>query len=687
MASRAPLLSAAMIVRDEEANLGPCLDSLNGIVDEVVVVDTGSSDDSVAVARSHGARVFQDAWADDFSRARNAALDRVRGRWVLYIDADERLRPISRESVVDLLEPAEEVAFRVLLRPFVGATASREFRLWRNDARIRFDGIIHEKVVPAIQAVARAEGRSIGTCDLVLDHLGYEHDQTRKHLRNLPLLRRQLAVEPGNVFNLRHLAAVLAALGDDEEAEQALERAVDLVRADDAPPGGSLAYADLVRLRHPGVGSDRLIDEAIGSYPNDPLLIWVKAVMELEAGHAHSALTWLDRLASIDPKSLDDTISYDERLFGVFMYQARGLALFRLGRYRDAADAYGDAESCEPDHPEHRVKRLMADHLAALPGGAPPELSTRVVEIAGVATRFQASDVERLRAVDSVIAGLPVHRGDHVLEVTFGTDATPTPEGRHDYADGAVRAWWRGDDLFLTHGRFAAHVGGTRAQLSGDGEPGRAFRQLFPYVVTHLLASRDLYVLHAGAVQRGHHAVLVLGGTGSGKSTVVVGALRSGWTALADDLVVVRLGQEGPEVLGIAKPLAVPADIVEAVPVPVHPIVGDVRGRWQVPADASSPAWFPVASTIVSAHGAASEGGFSALTSKELFEWLLYSFLARHERGRLRCYLRVAAALTCLESWQLYHGRDASTRVRQVEDLLQRIESKYDPARRGQGNR
>src|SRR5439155_25260275 len=186
----------------------------------------------------------------------------------------------------------------------------------------------------------RADGRRIGTCDLALDHFGYEEDQTRKHVRNLPLLRAQLAVEPRNVFNWRHLAAVLHALGETDAAERALERAVDLVRDGDAPSGGSLAYADLARRRHPGAGSERLIDEAIGSYPDDPLLLWTKAVMELDAGNPRAALNWLDRLSSVDPKLLDDTISYDERLFDVFVHQARGLAMFRLGRYRDAANAY-----------------------------------------------------------------------------------------------------------------------------------------------------------------------------------------------------------------------------------------------------------------------------------------------------------------------------------------------------------
>src|SRR5205085_8376459 len=127
---------------------------------------------------------------EDFSAARNAALDRCRGDWILYIDADERLAPVSRGTVEELLVDAPEVAFRLLLSPFVGATPYREYRLWRNDPRIRFEGVIHEKVVPSIHAVADADGRSIGICDLLLTHVGYEGDQTRKHRRNLPLPER-----------------------------------------------------------------------------------------------------------------------------------------------------------------------------------------------------------------------------------------------------------------------------------------------------------------------------------------------------------------------------------------------------------------------------------------------------------------------------------------------------------------
>jgi glycosyltransferase involved in cell wall biosynthesis len=362
------LLAAAMIVRDEADHLGACLDSIRDVVDEIIVVDTGSCDDSVAIATSYGARVIRHAWTDDFSAARNVALDAVRARWILYIDADERLRPITRSDVVALLDSAEEVAFRVNLRPFTGATPGREYRLWRNDARIRFEGIIHEKVVPSIKAVADADHRSIGLCDLELDHLGYDGDQHRKHARNLPLLRAELEREPGNVFNWRHLASVLEAQGDTDGALDALERARALVLdADSPPPGGALVYAVLVRLcvDDDRGDADAALAEGLARYPDSPFLLWCGAVRQLRVGHADDALPYLDRLSASDLESLDDTISYDVRLFGPMADHARGLAWFRLGQYREAADAFARAERQEPDNVQLRMKRVLAERLGA----------------------------------------------------------------------------------------------------------------------------------------------------------------------------------------------------------------------------------------------------------------------------------------------------------------------------------
>jgi glycosyltransferase involved in cell wall biosynthesis len=358
------LLTAALIVRDEEPHLDACLRSLEGVVDEVVVVDTGSMDASVEIARSLGARVHQQPWADDFSRARNAALDRASGRWILYIDADERLRPVARSAVERLLADPKAVAYRLLLHPFRRSTPYREYRLWRNDPRIRFQGVIHEKVMPAIEAMAAAEGGRVADCELALDHVGYDGDQARKHSRNLPLLRSQLAAEPDNAFNWRHLAAVLSALGRAEEAEHALERAVEVARASAEPDRhASLAYADLVRMRHErGEDVDELLREALERYPENWLLVWTRARVEIDAGRPEEALRWLDRLAAVDEAALPDAgVAYDERLFGSFAHGSRGLCLFRLGRYAEAAEAYRAAEAADPETGEHAVKRQLAE--------------------------------------------------------------------------------------------------------------------------------------------------------------------------------------------------------------------------------------------------------------------------------------------------------------------------------------
>ena len=108
----APLLSATLIVRDEERNLPDCLGSIDGVVDEVVVVDTGSTDGSVELARELGARVVSHPWRGNFSEARNLALEVARGEWILYLDADERLRPADRRRGSGQLRGARETAFR-----------------------------------------------------------------------------------------------------------------------------------------------------------------------------------------------------------------------------------------------------------------------------------------------------------------------------------------------------------------------------------------------------------------------------------------------------------------------------------------------------------------------------------------------------------------------------------------------
>ena len=357
------LVTATLIVRDEAAVLPGCLESIQEVVDDVVVVDTGSLDDSPAIASRFGARVQHLPWTGSFAAARNAALDEADGEWILYIDADERLEPVGRQAVEALLEDAPEVAFRLLLRPFEGFTPYREYRLWRNDSRIRFEGVIHEKVVPSIHAVAAAEHRPVGTCDLLLNHTGYAGDQTSKHRRNLPLLRDQVKRDPENLFVWNHLAAVLDGLGAGNEAEELLIHAVAVARAKPfIDPDGVLPYASLIAHRQ-AQGDDvgDLLAEARTRYPGNWTLVWFEGRMLLSHGRFEEALLCFERLCDVDVSQLpDEGTAYDSRFFREYAQESRALCLFRLGRFHEAALAYGRAEALAPGTHAYKVKRQLA---------------------------------------------------------------------------------------------------------------------------------------------------------------------------------------------------------------------------------------------------------------------------------------------------------------------------------------
>jgi glycosyltransferase involved in cell wall biosynthesis len=356
------LLSAALIVRDEARMLDGCLASIEDVVDEIVLVDTGSQDESVDIALDHGARVIHHEWSGDFAAARNVGLEAARGEWVLYIDADERLTGADRDSVRELLHGAREIAFRLLLRPDSHSTPYREHRLWRNDPRIRFAGRIHEKVTPAIAAVSRRDSRPIGDCELLLEHLGYEGDQSHKHRRNLPLLRAQLEREPDNLFNRHHLARVLDGLGEHEEALNVLIDAVELARRHARDPLGVLVFTDLVRARRErGEDVSALLDEARERYPQNKLLWWVQAAALISARRYEESLGLLDKLVRVELSSLpDESVAYDRRIFGEFAQEARGVCLVALGRYTQAVAAYEKALRENPDSTVHRTRLALA---------------------------------------------------------------------------------------------------------------------------------------------------------------------------------------------------------------------------------------------------------------------------------------------------------------------------------------
>jgi tetratricopeptide (TPR) repeat protein len=361
-----PRISAAMIVRDEEKVLADCLRSIRDHVDEIIITDTGSTDQSREIATEFGARVLERSWENDFSAARNHSLEAATGDWILYIDADERLdaprRNMLRRTIAGYPGMA---AFFLRLQPRMGFSTYLEARLFRRDPRIRFIGRIHERVWPGIEAVCEADNLSVGRSAARLIHVGYEGDLTHKHNRNLPLLQRAVTEDPRRVRCWWHLGDTLAELGRRAEAEAALTTAIAVAKRTRIPRDrfeASLAYQTLARLQF-DAGEDPLaiIEQGLATLPEDQALIFMKARALINLQEHERALELLKQLTAHDATSFEDKhIAYDRRIFSELAFDLVGVASLRLGRFAEAKAAFESAAASTSGQDQLRYRAKAA---------------------------------------------------------------------------------------------------------------------------------------------------------------------------------------------------------------------------------------------------------------------------------------------------------------------------------------
>ncbi|WP_229692372.1 tetratricopeptide repeat-containing glycosyltransferase family 2 protein [Paenibacillus radicis (ex Gao et al. 2016)] len=244
---RRKLISLCMIVKDEEAFLADCLESVKGIADEIIIVDTGSTDRTTEIAARYGAVIVHYEWDHDFAKARNAGLDRAKGEWILFLDADERLDAATKGQLLDLIKDKSLSAMLLQIWNIVGdgegqgATIHPVLRMFRNDKFIRFEGRIHEQIAPSI--LRKFPGARFHLTDAIIHHYGYKHqvvESKGKLKRNMELLKLAIAEEPENSFHRYNIGVEHLRVGEPEEALAAFR----LVR--NSPDFELLNYAHLV---------------------------------------------------------------------------------------------------------------------------------------------------------------------------------------------------------------------------------------------------------------------------------------------------------------------------------------------------------------------------------------------------------------------------------------------------------
>jgi tetratricopeptide (TPR) repeat protein len=233
-----PRVSLCMIVKDEEENLPACLGSVADLVDEVVVVDTGSTDRTREVAARFGVRVFDFPWCDSFAAARNEGLRHATGGWIFWMDADDRLDEANRARLRTLFaglgEDNAAYVLKCLCLPDGSGTTTLvdHVRLFRNLPTLRWRYRIHEQILPALRAL----GGEIRWADVVIHHTGYQDPALRgkKLERDLRLLRMQQAEQPDEPFTLFNLGSVYNEQGRPAEALPLLQRSLELSQPADS---------------------------------------------------------------------------------------------------------------------------------------------------------------------------------------------------------------------------------------------------------------------------------------------------------------------------------------------------------------------------------------------------------------------------------------------------------------------
>lgn len=339
-----PSATLCVIARNEEEFLPSCINSVRHLVDEIIVVDTGSADKTREVALQNGAQVFSFSWKENFAAARNYALELATGDWILVLDADEVLGSVEAEEFARLLANPNVEGYFVQIRNYLdggrGVAEDQVVRLFRNRPGYRFEGAIHEQVAASI--LRANAGSGLAWADLVIHHFGYLDRHLRakkKYQRNVSIITRALGRNPTDPFLLYCLGIEHLQHNEIEEGIQCLENSLALMRGSEGyfrdaliALGAALLQAgDKEKLM-------RFLTKALQMLPDDPDLNLLQGMAALRDGPSTCAVQSLRRALVKGSRLLPD-------------YQVLTLlgdACNGLARYEEAEEAYFKALCLAP---------------------------------------------------------------------------------------------------------------------------------------------------------------------------------------------------------------------------------------------------------------------------------------------------------------------------------------------------
>lgn len=376
----APLISMAMMVKNEEEFLEDALLSVRGIADELIVVDTGSSDRTVEIARELGAEVFHYQWRDDFSDARNETIRRSKGQWVLILDADERVKikpehiSVLRNSLQRFLRdgPYVGISLQVVNVYLDGRVMNSlpSLRLFPRCEEISYRNRVHNQ----INLMNPEAEMTLKVCDfMTIEHLGYDpvvYEARKKSARSLPLIQKMCEDEPDNMVYRFYEGREFVILKQPEKAVSSLETAVLGILEGKHGYFVETMKTLLTAYEQVGAESERIIlftEMGIEKSPDQPDFYLFKGFAEFNIKRFDAAIGSLKEAL----KRWDNFVLTDVSQSNPIIEQRRWLAEYTLAdmlwtaeRYDEAYPHYLKAMETMPE--QANQWRLSLNNTAAL---------------------------------------------------------------------------------------------------------------------------------------------------------------------------------------------------------------------------------------------------------------------------------------------------------------------------------
>jgi len=385
-------LTLCMIVKNEEVTLSRTLDSVKGLVDEMVVLDTGSRDRTREIAREFGARVYDFEWCDDFAVARNECLKHAQGDWILVLDADEVLVPEIVPQIKQAIE-SDRLLLINLIRQEIGASQSPYSlvsRLFRNRLDIRFSRPYHAMVDDSVAEILHREPKwKIASLpDVAIWHSGYQKDAIAakgKFQKAQAAMERYLAYYPNDAYACSKLGALYVETGQIGRGINLLTRGLTTAKNNDDSIVYELNYhlgiaysqqQQFVKAKEhyqAAINTNVLPSLKLGAYNNLGNLL-------KDEGDLKSAEKAYKAALKIDP------------YFGVGHYNL-GVTLKAAGNLADAIAYYRQAIKINPEHAEAHQNLAVA----LLKIGKMPESLAEFKRAIALHEQRRPFEAERLR--------------------------------------------------------------------------------------------------------------------------------------------------------------------------------------------------------------------------------------------------------------------------------------------------